>query len=277
MSHYGSRPNLTYGVLQKNTVQNTEDQIIESLIRNGFAVLDAGYSNDELIEMQFQFDKLRSKYLEQYGEGYLKSIGELFTVRAPLTCEKGNTFLNLALNAKLQSVVARMIKGKFILNQQNGVVFPAKLDYDQGHWHRDLPYQHYTSSSPLAINALFCLDDLTYEAGGMWVVPSSHKHIDCPSDEYIKQYGIQIKSKKGQFVLLDCMVFHCGGFNDSINDVRAVNHVFTIPYFKQQINIPKNIDSNKVPHTSREVLGYMFEEPVSVESYLNTRKRRDHD
>lgn len=274
MNRYGKRTNQTYGVLQKNAVMNDEEEIVESLQRNGFALLDAGYTSEELNEVKIKFDVLRSRYIEKFGEKYLNDINELYTIRAPLTHEDGDTFLNLALNSKLQSIVSRMIKGKFILNQQNGVVFPAKIDYDQGHWHRDLPYQHFTSSSPLAINALFCLDDLTYEAGAMWVVPGSHMSIECPSDEYIKKYGIQIESKKGQFVLLNCMVYHCGGFNDTNADVKAVNHVFTIPYFKQQINIPKSLDANKITHSNSEVLGVFFEEPINVKTYLDSRKRR---
>ncbi|WP_024931128.1 phytanoyl-CoA dioxygenase family protein [Methylophilus sp. OH31] len=272
MNTYGKRPNQTYGVLQKNTANNDEEIIIESLHRNGFALLDSGYTDQELNELDTVFNRLRKQYIEQYDQHLLSETGELYTIRSPLTQEIENHFLNLALNSRLATVIGKMIQGKYILNQQNGVIFPSSKDYDQGQWHRDLPYQHYVSSSPLALNALFCLDDLTFESGAMWVVPHSHKDIVCPSENFIKEFGIQIESKRGQFVILDCMVYHCGGYNQSSSDVRAVNHVFTIPYFKQQINIPQNIQAKYISPNMREILGFNFEEPTSIESYLQSRQ-----
>ncbi len=40
---------------------------------------------------------------------------------------------------------------------------------------------------------------------------------------------------------MDCMLFHCGGHNKAARERRAINHAFTIPYFKQQIDIPLSI------------------------------------
>lgn len=274
MNKYGERPSDTYGVLQQTQENGADDIIIESLRRNGFALLDSGYTSQELDALDKAFNDLRVNYINQYGEHFLSDTRELYTIRCPLAQETESYFLSLALNCRLAGIIGKMIQGKYILNQQNGVIFPSSKDYDQGHWHRDLPYQHYVSSTPLAVNALFCLDDLTFETGAMWVVPHSHKDIPCPSESFIKEFGIQIESKRGQFVILDCMVYHCGGYNQSSSDVRAVNHVFTIPYFKQQINIPQNIRTTKIPTQASEILGFPFEEPANIASYLQSRKHK---
>jgi hypothetical protein len=45
--------------------------------------------------------------------------------------------LALVLNERLISVVRQLISGKFVLNQQNGVLNPPGGSYNQGAWHRD--------------------------------------------------------------------------------------------------------------------------------------------
>ena len=61
-------------------------------------------------------------------------------------------FLEIAKDKNLNAVLKQLIPGRYVLNQQNAVVNPPKKQFDQAKWHRDLPYQHYTSNRPLAIN-----------------------------------------------------------------------------------------------------------------------------
>ncbi len=62
-----------------------------------------------------------------------------------------------------------------------------------------------------------------------------------PSQQYIDSNAVQVEAKAGQFIIMDCMLFHCGGHNKAARERRAINHAFTIPYFKQQIDIPLSI------------------------------------
>ena len=164
-----------------------------------------------------------------YGEPKLRSLNEFHTIRSPLT-HGGDVFLRLVLNENLLSTLKKLISGKFILNQQNGVINPPQETYNQGVWHRDLPYQHFVSTKPLAINALFCVDDFTFENGATFVLPASHKTEAFPSASYIRKNSVQIEAKAGSFILLDCMLFHAGGFNKTHLERRAVNHVITFRY-----------------------------------------------
>ncbi|WP_457831307.1 phytanoyl-CoA dioxygenase family protein, partial [Staphylococcus aureus] len=79
-------------------------------------------------------------------------------------------------------------------------------------WPRDLPYQHYVSSTPLAVNALFCVDDFTLDNGSTFVIPATHKEINYPSESFVERNAVQVTAKAGQYILLDCMLFHSGGF-----------------------------------------------------------------
>ena len=77
------------------------------------------------------------------------------------------------------------------------------------------------------------------------MLPATHKSEAFPSKNYVKQNAIQVEAKAGAFIVLDCMIFHAGGYNKTNLERRAVNHVYNIPYFKQQINIPLNITNSE--------------------------------
>ena len=256
-----------YGVLFQDKHETEFDEIAEQVRRIGYAILDSGYTVKELKTLSEAFDLTRTNYVQAYGEARLRSAKEFHTIRAPLT-HGDPVFVQLATNQNLLTVLDKLIDGKFILNQQNGIINPAGEAYNQGEWHRDLPYQHFISNSPLAVNALFCIDDFTLENGSTYVLPASHKTANYPSESYIRRNALQVEAKSGQYIMLDCMTFHSGGLNRTGQERRAVNHVYTIPYFKQQIRLPellKHIDLE--PHL-KELFGFNFQEPATIENYL---------
>ena len=263
-------PEASYGVTQQDFFESTAQEIAEQVKRLGYAILDSGYTSQELEKISADFETTRKNYIQTYGKDYLRNLDEINTIRSPVT-HGSSSFLTLVMNPHLLEVISLLIVGKFILNQQNGVINPPQNKYNQGYWHRDLPYQHYVSSSPLAVNALFCIDDFTLDNGSTHVLPASHKSSSFPSNEYIKKNSLQVEAKAGSYILLDCMLFHTGGFNRTDKERRAVNHVFTIPYFKQQINIPENIFLENLSDTEKEILGFGYQEPKAVKSYLEQR------
>lgn len=164
----------------------------------------------------------------------------------------------------------------FILNQQNGIVNPAGAKtYSQSAYHRDLPYQHFVSTRPLAINALFCLDPFTLDNGATFVIPASHKQEAFPSDPVIAAQAKQIAAPAGSFLVLDCMVYHCGGTNRSAADRRAVNHVYTIAMMRQQIDLPAYLgDDFSTDPKIRQLLGFNHPTARSVEEFISQRKAK---
>lgn len=268
-------PSASYGILQREPSGDALDQAAEQVRNLGYAILDSGYGEAEMQVISEAFDCARAQYIKTYGEEKLRDLNEIYTLRALLT-HGGETFLKLAFNENLMSVIKRLIPGKFVLNQQNGVINPPQEPYNQGAWHRDLPYQHYVSTKPLAVNALFCIDAFTFDNGGTFVLPASHKSEPFPSQHYLEHNATQAEAKAGSFILLDCMIFHSGGYNKTQLARRAVNHVFTIPYFKQQINLPKSMDRSQLSPEQREILGFSFAEPISIEDYLSSRSGKSY-
>ena len=180
--------------------------------------------------------------------------------------------MELALNKKILKIVQSLLLGKFILNQQNGIINPPRNKFSQGRWHRDLPYQHFTSSRPIAISAIYCVDDFNYKNGATYFLPHSHKYEKFPSKNFIKNNAIQLKVKNGEFIIFDSMLYHSGGFNKSSKPRRAINHVYNIPFFKQQINIPSNINLSSLQPKEKEIFGLGFEEPQSIDAFFNQKK-----
>ncbi|MEI8570355.1 phytanoyl-CoA dioxygenase [Methylomonas sp. LW13] len=270
-----SIPSGSYGVWQQCQVESVIDEVVEQVTRVGYAVVDGGYSLSELKDISDEFNRIRKRYISMYGEQLLRDINEYHTIRSPLTHNGGvGVFIGLALNENLLLVLRRLISGKFVLNQQNGVINPPLETYNQGAWHRDLPYQHFVSTKPLAINALFCVDDFTFENGATFVLPASHLSEPFPSLSYIQRNAIQVEAKAGSFIVLDCMLFHSGGFNKTNYERRAVNHLYNIPFFKQQISIPNNINDNTLSQEAKEILGYDYMEASSVGQYFAMRKNK---
>lgn len=263
-------PATKYGVLLQDKALTHIEEVAEQVRRLGYAILDSGLSDHDLRVISEGFDETRGAYIKQWGEEHLRSIDEYQTIRAPLV-HGSAVFRRLATNPVLMAVLQKLIVGKFILNQQNGVINPPGATYNQGAWHRDLPYQHYVSSTPLAVNALFCVDDFTLDNGSTFVIPATHKEINYPSESFVERNAVQVTAKAGQYILLDCMLFHSGGFNRTQKERRAVNHVFTIPYFKQQIKLAGQLNMDDLTPAERELFGIPYQEPLSIESYLSSR------
>lgn len=263
-----------YGVRLAAPGGDALDEAAESLRHLGFAVLDSGLDEAALRRLRDGFDALRAERARRFGAKRLARLGEGETVRCPLADDPA--FLQLAAHPGILALCERLLGPGFVLNQQNRIVNPAGVEtYSQSPWHRDLPYQHFVSSRPLALNALFCLDPFTEETGATRVLPASHKEEAFPSPAFVRREARQIAAPPGHFIVLDCMTFHGGGRNRSGRDRRAVNHVYTIAHMRQQIDLPAFLGEGFTSDPAlRRLLGFAHPQPRSLEEYYTIRERR---
>jgi ectoine hydroxylase-related dioxygenase (phytanoyl-CoA dioxygenase family) len=124
---------------------------------------------------------------------------------------------------------------KMILNSQNGIINRPGRRHYQSAWHRDLPYQTFVASRPLAISVLFALDPFTAETGGTQVLPSSHLHEQFPDQAYVESHLVTPFVPAGAALAFNSMLFHRGGENRSEIIRRGVNHVYSIPLMAPQV------------------------------------------
>jgi len=270
-------PNKNYGINEQTEITSKIDKNIEDICINGFTVLNDCFKESEIEEISKCFDDTKKQFYQIYSRKYLQSLDEHNGIRAPFLIDKTGIFIKLVTNKKLIKLVSRLIRGSFYLNQQNGIINPAGDKYNQGMWHRDLPYQHFTSSTPLGINALYCVDDFTLENGSTFVLPGTHKVTKFPSDMFVKENAKQITAKAGSYIVLDCMIFHSGGTNNSSNDRRAVNHVFSMPHIKKQIDYY----FHEIPSVVPEKVKGIFDSNGSVShhnisQYLKSRYKKNN-
>jgi hypothetical protein len=270
----GCRPDLeTYGVHFSDEPADDVADLAEQVRRIGYATIESGFSATDLAQISDAVERTRTDYLGRYGVQYLREISELHIVRAPLF-DGGPLFLKVATNTRLLRVISQLIRGEFILNQQNVVINPVGDHNVQRKWHRDLPHQHLVTSSPIAVNALFCIDDFTEENGATLVLPATHLKVNFPSAAYVDRNIKQLHAKRGQYILLDSMLYHCAGPNMSGFERRAINQIYAIPYIKQQINISKNIVSNNLTQEEKRLLGFFCNENETVENYIGERFKK---
>jgi ectoine hydroxylase-related dioxygenase (phytanoyl-CoA dioxygenase family) len=258
-----------YGVIEQTASTTDVEYACESIRHLGYGTLDGGYSPQWLGALSEAFERVQQQHYDDHGgREALKRIDEHNTIRLPLCYDP--MFLELATNVKILEICRKLIAGYAILNQQNGVINPPRAErYNQAAWHRDLPYQHFVSSRPLAINALFCLDPFTIENGATKVLPASHYQEAFPSDRFVEAEAVAVSAPAGSFIILDCMTFHSGGINRSDRPRRAINHVYSIPLFRQQIDLPSVLgDTFVADNELRKLLGYDVRTPRSITEYL---------
>jgi ectoine hydroxylase-related dioxygenase (phytanoyl-CoA dioxygenase family) len=264
-----------YGVSERVELGDASDGAVESLRTLGYTIVDGGYSSDELREFSAAFDAAREAACEAAGGlDFLRTIGEDTTIRVPFYYD--SRLLRLALNTRILEIASRIVAKYYILSQQNGVINPAGAkEYSQGAWHRDLPYQHVVFSRPLAINALFCLDEFTEVNGATMVLPATHRQEPFPSTRFVTDSAKQIVAPAGSFIVLDCMVYHTGATNRTMKDRRAVNHVYAAPMLRQQIDLPRLLGNDFTTNPElRRLLGYEVSTPSSIEEYFLMRSKK---
>jgi ectoine hydroxylase-related dioxygenase (phytanoyl-CoA dioxygenase family) len=265
-------PNKNYGVNEQTEITSKIDKNIEDICVNGFTVLNDCFKESEIEEISKCFDDTKKQFYQMYSYKYLQSLDEHNSIRAPFLIDKTGIFTKLVTNKKLMKLVSGLIRGSFYLNQQNGIINPAGEKYNQGMWHRDLPYQHFTSSTPLGINALYCVDDFTLENGSTFVLPGTHKVTKFPSDMFVKENAKQIIAKSGSYIVLDCMIFHSGGLNKSLHDRRAVNHLFTIPHISKPIDYNINEIPGLVEKKYLKIFSKSKNNAINVKKYFKLKR-----
>jgi ectoine hydroxylase-related dioxygenase (phytanoyl-CoA dioxygenase family) len=265
------------GVVELEKPKTKLQYQIEEISRNGYTVLEDCVSLDRLKFLSEQVDALYQLQVREIGdEETLVKIGDELSVKHLIVYDE--IFLSLAVHKKVLDLVEQLLGEYFILNLQNGVINKSEVYHSARDFHRDLFFQHYSSSRPLAISALVCVDDFTAETGATFVLPGSHKFDAFPSPEFAKRYEKQIVAKAGSIIVLDSMAYHRAGENTSGKTRRAISQIYTMPMIKQQISLPKALNGRYVddPFLAK-FLGYESETAKNVLEWRKVRIDRRKD
>jgi ectoine hydroxylase-related dioxygenase (phytanoyl-CoA dioxygenase family) len=249
-----------YGVSERLRETDPIDEAIAELRINGYTTLASGFSTEFIDSLKAGLDRTYAKQVAEIGaESDLMSINDADTARCVLSYEAD--YLKVATAAPLMELARRFLGPEFVLMMQNGIINRPDRENYQAKWHRDLNYQHWTSSKPMAMNALLCIDEFTYENGATFVLPGTHHVAPFPTDAFARKFEKQLAVPAGSFLVLDAMVFHRAGINRSSHVRRAVNHVIGLPFMAQQIDIPSAMSRT----------GAAIPDDPAIRKYLNFR------
>jgi ectoine hydroxylase-related dioxygenase (phytanoyl-CoA dioxygenase family) len=260
-----------YGITEFTHSTSQLDSYAEELHMNGYAIIPDLLDEATVESLRGKVDeiyKLQKAEVAAFGD--LDEINDANVVRALLAYD--DSFLDLALQPIFLSIAERMLGKYFILQMQNGIInLPHQKSY-QSAWHRDLNYQHFVCTRSLAISVLVCLDNFSEETGGTRVVAGTHKVEAFPSEPFILKNLHNVTAKAGSALVMDSMLYHCAGDNSSGNVRRAINHVYGLPFIKQQISFPRMLGGKHASDPFLKLfLGYDSESGASVTEW---RKRK---
>ena len=260
-----------YGIVERATVSSDAAPVAERIRLAGYAVVPSGFASPEIATFGARLEHVMARQVEEFGGAdRLASIGDAFTARCPLLYD--DVFVALAAHATVLAICRELIGDYVVLMQQNGVINPSGQRHTQVAYHRDLPYQHFVSSRPLAVSALFCIDPFTIETGATTMIPGSHRMEQFPSETVAAELDTPVTAEPGSFIVFDSMVFHRAGENRSGRPRRAVNHVFSTPLIAQQIALPEALNGR---YADDAVLARLFGYDVSpARSVMAWRERR---
>ncbi len=263
-----------YGVKRQRTATAPQDVAAEAIDLHGWTVLPPRHTAAELADLRRRFDAARAEQARTHGRDRLATMGEDSFLRLPLAVD--DAFLALAADPCVLGVMERVFDGYFILMLQNGIFNPpGEAGRYIASWHRDLPYQHFVTSRPIAVNAMFCIDDFSADTGGTVILPSSQRREAMPSDALVERTAIQVGAPAGSVILFDAMMYHRAGANHSDRPRRGVNMVYSLAFLKQQFVIPEVLgDRFRDRPDLRQLLGYDSNPPRSIYEWYASRDAR---
>lgn len=261
----------SYGILESESFSDSISTT--ELSRQGYTVLPDVLSAAQLTEARDRLDAVYARQEAEFGRERLAEIDELDLARLPLAFD--DWFIELAANPTVLAIVRKAIGDYAVLHLQNGILNRPGQAHHQSAWHRDLPYQEWTSSKPLAISALFCIEPFTTETGGTHVLPGSHRFDRLPPAPFVDKHAVVASAPAGSVIVFDCMLYHRAGQNRSASVRRGINHVYTIPLIKQQIDLPQALGGKHADKASlARLLGYTSSVPTGVVAWRNERLSR---
>ena len=262
-----------YGVAKRTDVGSGSERAAEEIRLRGYAILPALFTSEEVDGLRSAIDAAYARQESEFGREALKAIGELDICRAALLYD--DAFIRLASHPTILGIARALLGDWIILHLQNAIINRPDVKHHQTAWHRDLPYQNWVISKPLAISALVAVDEFSAATGATRLLPLSHKSEMMPSRPYTDSNAIDVEAPPGSVIIFDSMLFHQAGQNRSGQARRAVNHVYTAPILKQQYDFPRALAGRTdLPPEVQQLLGFTSQVPSDDRAWRKARAHR---
>ena len=260
----------TYGITAASSSSGRVAAVCEEIVVRGFGVMESILPASKVASLNAKLEEVYAVQCQEVsGEEALEKLNDRDIVRCPLAYDP--EFLELSTLPELLEIPRRVLGENVLLLMQNGVINRPERIQAQTGWHRDLNYQHWVSSKPMAVSALVCLEDFNLETGGTAFLPSSHKFEAFPSESLVSLAQYVPSAPAGSIIFFDAMTFHRAGINKSTKIRRAINHVIGVPILSQQISIPSMLAEPPQDASVRSYLGYRWSPAPSVKAWRDAK------
>ncbi len=262
-----------YGITEVRQVTNELERHTENIKLKGYTFLRSILTEEQCIIINKKAEYIYQLQLKEFGQDNIKLTNEEDVVRCPLYYDE--YFIQLIVQPRILEIISALLKNQFILHLQNIIINRPNKEHHQTSWHRDIPYQEYTLSQPIAINVFYCTSPFSAITGATRLLPYSHLFEKFPSLNYAEENSIYIEANPGDVCIFDSWLYHRATENVSEWIRYGVNHVYTVPMIKQQIDLPAFLNGkyseNELLST---LLGYTFEPSKSVQEFRANRLKR---
>jgi ectoine hydroxylase-related dioxygenase (phytanoyl-CoA dioxygenase family) len=269
------QPPLTYATREFHKNETQLDIHIEEFLLTGCTIVENVWNNEQLDLFRNNLDAIYNQQCAEIGgENNLSIIKDTNIARCLLSYN--DLFLEMATQPFILQLLTRLLGDYYILSLQNGIInLPNQPNY-QTFWHRDLQYQHFLSSRPLAVNALTCVDNFNAETGGTYILPHSNKAEKFPSDDFVVKNQQVCNANAGSVLVFDAMLYHRAGYNASSQLRRGVNTMYSLPFIKQQINLQTATQKKYADNSFlSQFLGYDSDSDNNVQAWREKRILRN--
>ena len=261
-----------YGITKRNEASSSLDYHIENIRIKGYSIEENAIDDTTCNSFTNKLEEIYLMQESEFGRENLEKINELDIARMPFVYD--SSFANFFTHPLALELASRIIGENFHLHLQNGIINRPQKEHHQTSWHRDLPYQDWTISKPLAFNAFYCLSDFNNENGATFVLPFSHNLDFFPSEKFVNENQVQLTAKKGSIIFFNSMLYHRAGINISNSTRYGLNNVFVVPILKQQVIFSNCINMQEYTQEELKIIGSRFDVPSSVLKFRSNKLRK---
>jgi ectoine hydroxylase-related dioxygenase (phytanoyl-CoA dioxygenase family) len=263
-----------HGVREVYKPSSIEDLHWEEFNRIGYTLIRSVLSQSEVARANESIMSIYARQEREFGKDALAKMNELNVVRA--LCAYDDFFLEkVIMNEVLTSLTKRVLGQFYVLHSQVATINEPQIELYQTAWHRELQYQHFVSSRPLAVQTIFCLDPFNSETGATFLIPGSHLFEEFPSSEFATNHETQLVANPGDVLFMNSMIYHRAGINTSKILRRLITNTYTVPIIAQQINLSEMMDKK---YASDEflagLLGFRWAPASSPESWRTSHSSK---
>ena len=240
---------------------NTPENYRHQLEAKGYCHFPNSLSQELVNRLRLQIDKVIDEDIErQHTRGQYSYLAQ----------NKGDCFVELLELSPLQGHIDSILGDTCIIHSYNMIRIAPNIENSiQNNIHRDSP--RFCRPYLLSFQILYLIDDFTIENGATYLLAGSHKTESKPTDEDFYAEADRMIGKAGDAVVFDSTVWHAGGHNETTKHRRGITVVYTRPFMKQQIDLPRATNPEVIGQLStrgKRLLGFDARVPASIEEFM---------